>query len=250
MGGIFRFFEAAFKPPAMASINTLIIDDNKLARMGMRQLALQVKDLLIAGECATAMEAYQLMQEQPVDLLLLDIEMPDMNGIELTRLLGHQRPVIIFTTGNKSYAIEAFELNVADYLLKPVTAPRFLHAIEKAKEIINSRDVQLKVEPSAFVFIRDNGMLKRITLDDILYIEAMGDYVKIFTSQKFHAVHTTLKNMEEKLPPAKFLRVHRSYIVSLDKIETISEGVIQIGKTPIPIADAYRSLLNKRLNLL
>lgn len=234
----------------MAAIQTLIIDDNKMARMGMRQLASQVKDLSLAGECATAMEAYQLMQEQPIDLLLLDIEMPDMSGIELTRLLGQQRPVIIFTTGNKSYAIEAFELNVADYLLKPVTPPRFLQAIERAREIINSREIELKVEPASFVFIRDNGVLKRIGLDDILYIEAMGDYVKLFTSQKFHAVHTTLKNMEEKLPPGKFLRVHRSYIISLDKIDTISEGVIQIGKTAIPVADAYRSQLNKRLNLL
>jgi two-component system LytT family response regulator len=234
----------------MPSISTLIIDDNKLARMGMRQLAMQVKDLEIAGECATAMEAYQLMQAQAVDLLLLDIEMPDMSGIELTRLLGHQRPVIIYTTGNKSYAIEAFELNVADYLLKPVTPSRFLQAIEKVKEIIASREVELKVEPSAFVFIRDNGMLKRVGLDDILYIEAMGDYVKIFTGQKFHAVHTTLKNIEDKLGSGHFLRVHRSYIVSLNKIDTISDGVIQIGKSAIPVADAYRSLLNKRLNLL
>src|SRR5436190_23579496 len=101
----------------MQSINTLIIDDNKLARMGMAQLAMQVKDLVVVGECANAMEAYQVMQEQSIQLLLLDIEMPDMSGIELTKLLGQQRPVIVFTTGNKNYAVEAFELNVADYLI-------------------------------------------------------------------------------------------------------------------------------------
>ena len=234
----------------MQPLHTLIIDDNKLARMGMAQLAMQVKDLVVVGECATAMEAYQIMQEQSIQLLLLDIEMPDMNGIELTKLLGQQRPVIVFTTGNKNYAVEAFELNVADYLIKPVTPARFLQAIEKAREIINSRKETVSVEASEFVFIRDNGILKRIAIHDILYMEAMGDYVKLYTGQKFHAIHTTLKSMEEKLPSSQFLRVHRSYMVALNKIDSIVDGVIQINKTAIPVADAYRAALNKRLNLL
>ncbi len=231
-------------------MNTLIIDDNKLARMAMKQLALQVKDLEITRECADAMEAYNLMQEKPADLLLLDIEMPGMTGIELTRLLGPHKPIIIFTTANKEYAVEAFELNVADYLVKPVTPARFVQAIEKAKEIFNSNKTEVQVGEKEFVFIRDNGILMRINIDDILYAEAMGDYVKIFTQQKFHAIHTTLKSLEEKLPASKFLRVHRSYIVALNKIDTITDGVIQINKTGIPVADAYRSVLNSRLNLL
>jgi len=243
-------FDFQIERPAMQPINTLIIDDNKLARMGMARLAMQVKDLVVVSQCATAMEAYQIMQEQPIELLLLDIEMPDISGIELTRLLGSQRPVIIFTTGNKSYALEAFDLNVADYLVKPVAPARFLQAIDKAREIINSRQDILKIEDADFVFIRDNGILKRVAINDILYIEAMGDYVKLFTGQKFHAVHTTLKSMEEKLPASKFLRVHRSYIVALNKIDSIVEGVIQVNKSAIPVADAYRSSLNKRLNLL
>ena len=231
-------------------MNCLIIDDNKMARTAMKQLVSQVEDLTVAGECSNAMEAYNIMQSQPVDVLFLDIEMPDMTGLELTRHLGDKKPIIIFTTSKKEYAADAFELNVADYIVKPVTTPRFLQAVEKAREIYNSDKLEVSIEEKEFVFIRDNGILKRLLIEDIYFLEAMGDYVKVFTQQKFHAIHTTLKNVEEKLPPNKFLRVHRSYIVALNKIEKIEEGVIVINNKPVPVADAYRSTLNKRLNIL
>jgi DNA-binding LytR/AlgR family response regulator len=139
---------------------------------------------------------------------------------------------------------------VADYIVKPVTTSRFLQAIEKVREIYNSNKVDVSVEEKEFVFIRDNGILKRLMIDDIHFLEAMGDYVKVFTQQKFHAIHVTLKNVEDKLPSNKFLRVHRSYIVAVNKIEKIEDGVIIINNKPVPVADAYRSTLNKRLNLL
>jgi two-component system, LytTR family, response regulator len=231
-------------------MNCLIIDDNPMARTAMKQLASKVNDLSVAGECSNAMEAYNLLQSTPVDILLLDIEMPDMSGLELTRHLGSKRPIIIFTTSKKDYAADAFDLNVADYIVKPVTPSRFLQAVEKAREVFNSNKTDVSVEDKEFVFIRDNGILKRLLIDEICFMEAMGDYVKVFTHQKFHAVHTTLKNVEEKLPVSKFLRVHRSYIVALSKIDKIEEGVIIIGNKTIPVADAYRSTLNKRLNIL
>ena len=109
---------------------------------------------------------------------------------------------------------------------------------------------EVKVEEQDFVFVKDNGVLKRITIDDILFLEAMGDYVKVHTPQKFHVVHATLKSIEEKLPSSKFLRVHRSYIVAINKIDFIQEGTISIGKTTIPVADTHKSSLNRRLNLL
>jgi DNA-binding LytR/AlgR family response regulator len=146
--------------------------------------------------------------------------------------------------------VEAFELNVVDYLVKPVTPSRFLQAVERANEAIASDKEEVKVEEQEFVFVKDNGILKRINVDDILYLEAMGDYVKVHTSQKFHVLHATLKSIEEKLPATKFIRVHRSYIVSLSKIDFIQEGVISIGKATVPVADTYRTTLNKRLNLL
>ena len=231
-------------------MNCLIIDDNAMARAAMKQLASQVEDLTIVAECSNAMEAYNQMQQKPVDILFLDIEMPEMTGLELTRHLGEKKPIIIFTTSKKEYAVDAFELNVADYIVKPVTASRFLQAVEKAREIYNSNKVDVSVEEKEFVFIRDNGILKRLLIEDIHFLEAMGDYVKVFTQQKFHAIHTTLKNVEDKLPANKFLRVHRSYIVALNKIEKIEEGVIVINSKTVPVADAYRSTLNKRLNIL
>jgi two-component system LytT family response regulator len=231
-------------------MNCLIVDDNKMARTAMKQLASHVEQLHVLGECASAIETYNLLQKEKIDLLLLDIEMPGMSGIELTRNLGKKAPVIIFTTVKKDYAVEAFELNVADYLIKPVSPARFIQAIERAREICEGQTQELQVSDNEFVFIRDNGVLKRVKIDEILFLEAMGDYVKLHTPHKYYAIHTTLKAVEEKLPPGRFMRVHRSYIVALDKIEAIEDGTIVILKNAVPVADAYRSALNGRLNLL
>jgi DNA-binding LytR/AlgR family response regulator len=216
----------------------------------MAHLASQVKDLTLAGECALAMDAYNLLRERPVDLLLLDIEMPGMSGLELARHLGENRPVIIFTTSKKEYAAEAFELNVADYIIKPVTPSRFIQAIDKARELLQSNSEDFKVQQEDFIFIRDSNIIRRMKLDDILYAEAMGDYVKLFTPQKFYAIHATLKTVQERLPENRFLKVHRSYLVALSKIDTLQDGAIVIGGTSIPVADSYRAVLNKRLNIL
>ena len=231
-------------------MNCIIVDDNPMARMAMKKLVEQVKDLLVISECENAIEAYNVVNNNSIDLLLLDIEMPGVSGIELTKNLGKRSPFIIFTTGKTDYAVDAFELNVVDYLVKPIEPARFIKAIERVREAMESSKQQVEVRDKEFVFIKDNGVLKRIGADDILYLEAMGDYVKIFTSQKFHIVHATLKSIEEKLPSLKFMRVHRSYIVALNKIDFIEEGVININSTAIPVADAYKNLLNSRLNLL
>ena len=173
-----------------------------------------------------------------------------MSGLELTRKMGNKRPLIIFTTSKTDYAVEAFELNVVDYLVKPISLPRFRQAVDKASEALESNKEEVKVEEQGFVFVKDNGVLKRISIEDILFLEAMGDYVKVHTAQKFHVVHATLKSIEEKLPLSKFIRVHRSYIVAINKIDYIQEGTISIGKSSIPVADTHKSNLSKRLNLL
>ncbi|QHS58685.1 LytR/AlgR family response regulator transcription factor [Chitinophaga agri] len=231
-------------------MNCLIIDDNKLARTAMKQLVSHVDQLHVAGECASAIDAYNILQKEKIDLLLLDIEMPGMDGLELTRNIGKNGPVIIFTTAKKDYALEAFELHVADYLIKPVSPARFIQAIERVKELKQAGNKVVQETDHEFIFIRDSGVLKRVKLDEVLYLEAMGDYVKLHTGQKFHAVHSTLKAIEERLPATKFMRVHRSYIVALDKIESIEDGAIVIAKNAIPVADAYRASLNSKLNLL
>ena len=243
------------------NIKCLVVDDNKMARLAIEQLISQVEFLDCVGECASAIEAFNFLKQNQVDLLFLDIEMPNMTGIELTRQLT-QRPLIIFTTSKKEYATEAFELNVADYIVKPITVARFMAATERAKELFDSKNNHIiypfgSIETQnndAFIFIRDSNILKKIMMDDLLWLEAMGDYVKVFHrengKEKFNAIHTTLKALEEKLPASKFQRVHRSYVVAVSKIDFIEEGAINIGKKVIPVADAYRNVLNKRLNLI
>jgi len=221
-----------------------------MARMALKQLVSQLPALELVAECSDATEALISLNNTSIDLLLLDIEMPDMTGLDLIKKLGNNKPLIIFTTAKKDYAVEAFELNVVDYLVKPIAFQRFRQAIEKAQETLDSNKEEVKVEEQGFVFVKDNGVLKRISIEDIHFLEAMGDYVKVHTPQKFHVVHATLKSIEEKLPASKFIRVHRSYIVAINKIDYIQEGTISIGKTTIPVADTHKSNLNKRLNLL
>jgi DNA-binding LytR/AlgR family response regulator len=228
----------------------LVVDDNIIARTTLKQLISQVSDLQLSGECASAMEAYNLLREKPVDLLLLDIEMPGMTGIELTRNLQAERPIIIFTTSKKEYAAEAFDLNVADYIVKPITPARFIQAIDKARELLQSNSEQVKLNEDEFIFIRDSNIVRRLKLSDILYVEAMGDYVKLHTAQKYFAIHATMKEVEQRLPSSRFLRVHRSFIAAIDKIDTIQEGTLIINGKPVPVADAYRAALNKRMNVL
>lgn len=227
----------------------LIIDDNPIARATLSQLASQIADLDVIAEYSTAIEAYNHLQEDDVNFLFLDIEMPEMTGIELTRNLKNKDLVIIFTTSKKDYAVEAFELNVADYLIKPVTPGRFLQAVDKAREILESKKEEVRVSVDEFIFVRDSTTIRRLKLEDILYAEAMGDYVKFYTPQKMYAIHGTMKSAEEKLPPSKFVRVHRSYIVAIGKIDTLQDGGLVIDGKFLPIADAYRKALTNRMNI-
>src|SRR5262249_18282629 len=152
----------------------IIVDDNEMARLILRQLINQAGDLEITAECSSSVEAYRNITATLPDVVFLDIEMPEMSGIELLKSLP-KKPLIIFTTSNKNYAAEAFELNVVDYLVKPVTMPRLLQAIDKAKEILQRDDSEVNNMEDGHVFIRDNGILKKIKMEDILWIEAMGD---------------------------------------------------------------------------
>lgn len=237
------------KASSSEKMRCLIVDDNDMARLMLSQLVSQTGLLEVIGQCSDAIEAHEQITRYHPDLVFLDIEMPGMSGIELLKTLP-KKPLIIFTTSNKDYALEAFELNVVDYLLKPVTLPRLLQAIEKAREVIKRDNTEVNNIDEDYVFIRDNGALKKVKLEEILWIEAMGDYIKIYTPGKWHIVHTTLKAVEERLRSPKLMRIHRSYIVALDKIDSIEDGVLNIMSTPIPVAESYRSQLMKKLKLL
>ncbi|WP_336687365.1 LytTR family DNA-binding domain-containing protein [Chryseobacterium bernardetii] len=230
-------------------MKALIVDDNDIARTTLAHLAKQVPDLSIVSEFSNAIEAYHYLQSHSVDLIFLDIEMPEMTGIELTKTLSGKETIIIFTTSKKEYALEAFELNIADYLLKPIMPVRFLQAVSKAQTILESRKENVEVTRDEFLFVRDSNITRRLKLDDIFYAEAMGDYVKFYTKEKMFAIHGKMKTAEERLPKDHFIRVHRSYIVSVGKIDTLQDGGIMINGKFIPVADAYRKALNTRMNV-
>jgi two-component system LytT family response regulator len=232
-------------------MNCIVVDDSLVARKALTILIDQVNFLTLKKECANPIEAFNYLNTENIDLIFLDIEMPEMTGLEFIKNLKH-RPIIILVTSKKTYAVEAFELNVADYIVKPVTLSRFMVAVERAKEIFDSKDKKLSGHEvdSDYVFVRSNSALTKIGLNDILYIQALGDYVKIFTANKHNLVHSTLKSMEEKLDPARFFRLHRSYLVSINHIEKIEENEVRIGQHSIPIGEQYKKELLKRLNLL
>jgi len=230
----------------------LIIDDNPVARTTLKQLLKQVPDIVLLGECEDATEAFRILQEREVDLLLLDIEMPGMSGLELTSLLQGKPTQVVFISRKEEYAIPAFELQVTDYIVKPVTPVRFLKAIERVKAI--RQNSQLRELPECdgdMLFFRDGNMVRRIAFDEILYAEALGDYVKLMTrSSKYYAIHTTLKAVEERLPEDRFLRVHRSFVIAVHKIDVVKNGEIYFGNLVVPLANSYRAALNKKLNIL
>jgi two-component system LytT family response regulator len=230
-------------------MKALIVDDNDIARTTLSHLAKQVPNLTIVNEYSNAIEAYHHLQNNHVDLIFLDIEMPEMTGIELTKALSGKETIIIFTSSNKDYALEAFELNIADYILKPVMPARFLQAVSKAQSILESRKDEVEVTKDEFLFVRDSNITRRLKLDDIFYAEAMGDYVKFYTREKMFAIHGTMKSAEERLPKDNFIRVHRSFIIAVDKIDTLQDGGIMINGKFIPVADAYRKSLNTRMNV-
>ncbi len=231
-------------------ISCIIVDDNPIARESMVMLASQIDDLDVVKVCENAFLAYNYLQHNDVDLILLDIEMPEMTGIELTKNLSGKKNLIIYTTSNKDYAIEAFDLNVSDYLVKPFSSQRFLKAIDKARETLSGKAEETEITNDEFIFVRDSSIVRRLRINDILFAEAMGDFVKFHTGDKLFVIHTRLKSVEERLPKSKFIRIHRSYIVSLQHIDTLQEGGMVIQGNFLPIADSYRKNLHRVINVI
>lgn len=238
-----------FAPYTNKKMNCIIVDDNNLARTVLKQLIAQVDFLNLTEECSNSVDAFNYLQKKPVDLVFLDIEMPGMTGIELIKNL-EKRPIIILISSKKNYAIEAFELNVADYIVKPVSLSRFMVAVSRAKELFESKDQKVEINEKNYIFVRSNAVLTKIKINEITYIQALGDYVNIFTTDKRYTVHITLRGMEEKLPLSKFYRLHRSYLVALDHIVGVEEGTAYVGKHPLPIGEQFKKELLKKLNLI
>lgn len=226
-------------------ITCAIIDDDNMSRLALETLTKRVPTMELKGSFNSAVEARYFLQTNPVDLIFVDVEMPELSGLDFIRTLT-KRPEIIISSSKEKYALDAFEVEVADFLLKPVSLERFLKTMNR----IESKLAATAKPVNGSLFVKANNQLINLSLSAINYVEAYGDYVNIFTEKDRYIVHGTMKGMEAKLPSDEFVRVHRSHIVRIDKINAIEETVIIIGKKLIPIGDSYRNVLMNQLSFL
>lgn len=232
-------------------ITVIAIDDEPLALQLMVDYIQKTPDLMLVGQFENPLEAAQYISKNPIDIVFTDIQMPGLNGIEFTRSIVNG-PVVIFTTAFDKYAIEGFKLDIADYLLKPFTYEEFLTSVHKAERMIRSsmKPADEVSSNNKFLFLKSDYKIKRINFQHILYIEGLKEYVKVYTmhSDKPILSLSSLKILEIKLPADKFMRVHRSFIVNLEKIETIDRSRIVYGKKYIPIGDNYKDKFQEFLD--
>lgn len=229
-------------------LNCIVVDDDKGSRIILKQMLKKASNMKLVAECESAFEAAKVVQDELIDLIFLDVEMPEMSGLEFIATL-RDKPQVILVTGKDKYATEAFNLDVTDYITKPVDPARFMRAVQKAQEMYE-RMLEEEPDPGPWIFIKDDGILRKLDIDRIKFIEAMADYTIIHTDKKRYTVYSTMHNLESKLPDKQFLRVHRSYILSLSRLETIEDTSAIIEDHIIPIGATYRKRLLQRLNLI
>jgi len=227
------------------NITCLIVEDEPLARNLLTDYVRKVPSLELVDVCSSPLAAIEVLKQKQVDLLFLDIQMPEITGITLLKVL-QRKPLVILTTAYSEYALESYDFDVVDYLLKPITLERFLRAIDKATQRLDVRRTEVQAEKpslaetSEYVFVKDGTKLVKIRYADILYVEGLKDYVTIHTRQQKVVSLQRLKVLEDTLPASKFIRIHNSYIVALDAIEAIHKGDVQIGAVMLPISDSYK----------
>jgi DNA-binding LytR/AlgR family response regulator len=259
-------------------MTALIIDDMTIARAIINQLTSEVGDLTIICKTCTATEAYRHVEDKSIGLLYPSHKMSDPTGLELTGNVRKKDTVFVFITTGKEVGCQEINPAVTDYMIAAHGSSRVLPLTSGAKGSVNARQMDEVVQPheraalqqqhtavqdqspplqqhgipsnEECVFIRDNSVIRRLKLDDIQYAEAMGDYVKFHTSKKMYTIHCTLKSVEQRLSAANFIRVHRSYIIALNKLDSLQDGGLVIGDRFIPVADNYRKLLYQRMNIL
>jgi len=231
-------------------MNTILVEDNEMARVALEQYCNTSEDILLLKSFDNGADTLSYMQsEGEVDLMFLDIEMPKMTGLELMNRL-HYSPQVIFTTSNKDYAFEAYEYDVLDFLVKPIELPRFNKAVFKASENFEKRNKVALSSAATELYVRSDGKLIRIAYDDVLYFENVGDYIKVITNNGMHIIYGALKALAERLEHPRFLKVHRSYIVNLDKIVDIEDNSLVIGNKVIPISRAHKPIVMSSINII
>jgi len=218
-------------------ISCIITDDEPFARKGLQGYIEKIGFFDLKGVCEDALQLSDMLQKESVDLLFLDIQMPHITGVEFLRAIRNP-PKVIFTTAYPQYAIDGFELDVMDYLLKPIPYERFLKAAWKARDYFALREQPASSVP--YIFVKANGKLEKIAFADILFVEAMENYAAIYLQGKKIVTHATIKSLLEKLPSKQFIQTHKSYIVAIDKIGTIEGNILHIGEYRVPMSKYLR----------
>ena len=222
------------------NISCLIVDDEPLARNLMTDYVSKVSYLSLVKACSSPLEALDILRTTQIDLIFLDVQMPQITGLAFLKSL-QRKPQVILTTAYSQYALEGYELDVTDYLLKPVTFERFLKAVDKVSaRLTKAPEAATPEKKDDYIFVKDGTKLVKIRWDDILYVEGLKDYVTIHTPQQKIVSLQRLKVLEDQLPAQKFMRIHNSFIISLAAIKTIQKDKVQIGESWIPIGDTYR----------
>lgn len=230
----------------------LIIDDEPIAIRLIKNHLAAFTDFTIVAECSNALEAMSILAKEQIDLLFCDIQMPQITGVEFVRSLSHP-PKVIFTTAYRDYAIDAFELHVIDYLLKPISFERFTKAINNFLELESLQNNSVNHQEAAeqknreFIFLKADKKHYKVNINDILYFESLGDYVMAFTTDKKIVTKERIGRLLENLPKKKFLQIHRGFIVSISKIESVGPGFVEINKKRLPVGRNYKPELNRLL---
>lgn len=227
-------------------INCLVVDDEPIARKGILEHIRQIDFLFPVAECKSALEASTWLQKKNIDLIFLDIQMPKLTGVDFMKN-SPVLPAVIFTTAYPEYAIEGYELDVLDYLLKPISFNRFLKSALKAQEYLGLRTSHEVSASQEFFFIKCNQKIEKIKMNDVLYIEGMSNYVIVHTLQKKYISYLTSKSIEEQLPHNLFVRIHKSFLVAVNSIESIDGNEVKVGNFTLPISKSHKDDVMNRI---
>lgn len=230
-------------------MNCLIVEDDEISRISLLKFCEKIDNLYVKGVCENVSEAVECMQKNEIDLIFLDIELPGTTGLDLVKEMK-DLPLIVFTTAKREYAADAFEYRdvVIDYITKPVSLPRILNAVNRVQLKLSKEEVTENY--NEYLFVKSEGRLVRVEINDLEFIETIGDYVRFNTSSSHFMVHSSLKSIDLKINHPSLMKIHRSYIINLSKIIDIQDNSVLIGKKIIPISRAHRSKLWKRLDPL
>lgn len=228
----------------MKKLSCIIVDDEPVARKILHEFVEQVPFMDLQGKFENAMKAEAFLKNNIVDIVFLDIEMPKVSGMQLLQKM-HIESIVILTTAFPQYALEGYELDVIDYLLKPFAFSRFLKAVQKAKDYHELKHLPTATPQSSYIFIKSDKRIEKIELNDILYAESVGNYVSIYTTGKKILAYLTMKSLESQLPLNEFIKIHQSYLVNASKIEIIEGNEIKIGSRSLPISRNYREIVMK-----